>query len=97
MTTSLYARIHALPGHEDTVAGMLAKLAVAVRSEPGCLVFDPWRETGTEGSFFVYEVYVDAAAFEAHLASPHSTEFNTALAGHVTGAASELTSLGSLA
>ncbi|PKQ18810.1 MAG: antibiotic biosynthesis monooxygenase [Actinobacteria bacterium HGW-Actinobacteria-8] len=97
MTTSLYARIHALPGHEDTVAGMLAKLAVAVRSEPGNLVFDPWRETGTEGSFFVYEVYADASAFAEHLAASYSVAFNAELAEHVTGTGSELTSLGSLA
>jgi quinol monooxygenase YgiN len=76
---------------------MLARLAVAVRSEPGCLVFDPWRETETEGSFFVYEVYADANAFAEHIASPHSVEFNAKLAGYVAGAASELTPLGSLA
>ena len=97
MTTPLCARMRALPGHEDTVARMLAKFAVSVRSEPGNLVFDPWRETGNEGSFFVYEVYADASAFAEHLASPHSVAFNAQLANHVAGAASELTPLGSLA
>lgn len=96
MTTSLYARIHARPGHEDTVARMLDALAVSVRAEDGNLVFEPWRETDSEGSFFVYEVYADEAAFAAHLAQQHSLEFNAALVGHVAGGASELTTLGPL-
>jgi quinol monooxygenase YgiN len=96
VVTSLYARIHALPGHEDAVAELLANLAAAVKSERGNLAFEPWRETGSEGSFFVYEVYADAEAFAAHLAAAHSVEFNAALADHVAGGASELTTLGAL-
>lgn len=94
--TSLYARIHALPGHEDTVARMLEGLAVSVRSEPGNVAFEPWREVGSEGSFFVYEVYADAAAFADHLAAHHSVAFNAKLTDHVAGGASELTTLGPL-
>ncbi|MDN4480519.1 putative quinol monooxygenase [Demequina muriae] len=97
MTISLYARIHALPGHESTVAALLAQLASAVRAEPGNIAFEPWRETESEGSFFVYEVYDDEAAFGAHLVSRHSVEFNAALADHVSGGASELTELRALA
>ncbi len=97
MTTSLYARIRALPGHESAVSALLAKLAVEVRTEAGNLVFDPWREKGTQGTFLVYEVYADATAFALHLATPHSVEFNKALAKHVTGGASELTHLEALA
>jgi len=96
VTTSLYARIHARPGHEDTVARMLDALAVSVRAEDGNLAFEPWRETDFEGSFFVYEVYADEAAFSAHIASPHSVAFNAKLADHVTGGASELTMLSPL-
>jgi quinol monooxygenase YgiN len=72
---------------------MLESLAVAVRSERGNLAFEPWREEGTPGSFFVYEVYADEGAFAAHLASSHSVEFNALLSGHVAGGASELTTL----
>lgn len=97
VVTSLYARIHALPGHADAVAGLLVDLATAVRSERGNIAFEPWREAATEGSFFVYEVYADADAFAAHLASSHTVEFNAALAEHVAGGASELTNLESVA
>jgi quinol monooxygenase YgiN len=96
VTTSLYARIHALPGHEDAVAELLARLATAVRSEPGNLAFEPWQETGSDGAFFVYEVYEDEVAFATHLATAHCVAFNDALAEHVTGGASELTTLGKL-
>nr|WP_255633289.1 antibiotic biosynthesis monooxygenase [Demequina sp. TTPB684] len=92
----MYARIHALPGHEDAVAALLAELAVAVRSEQGNLAFEPWRETEMEGSFFVYEVYADDRAFARHLVAPHSVDFNAALAEHVVGGASQLTALGAL-
>ncbi len=97
MVTSLYARIHALPGHADAVAVLLARLTADVRSERGNLAFEPWREAGTDGSFFVYEVYADADAFAAHLSAPHSVAFNVALAEHVVGGASELTDLESVA
>jgi len=96
VATSLYARIHARPGHEQAVANLLATLAPAVQSEPGNLAFEPWRETDSAGTFFVYEVYADDEAFAAHLAAPHCEEFNTALAEHVTGGKSELTTLDAL-
>ncbi len=39
--------------------------------EPGCLQFDVVRDGSDPDRAFVYEVYVDEAAFEAHKAAPY--------------------------
>ncbi|MGR0319717.1 putative quinol monooxygenase [Agromyces sp. ZXT2-3] len=89
----LVAEFTARPGAEAEVEALLAELTTAVRSEPGCLVFDSYAVTappvvaesaaapmprGTR--FVVVEAYRDGAAFEAHLAQPHGARFNAALA-----------------
>jgi len=49
--------------------------ATSVREEAGCLRFDVL--TGEkEGQVLLYEVYADAAAFEAHLATRHFEQFD---------------------
>jgi len=46
--------------------------------EPGCLQFDVCRDPAEEGVFFLYEVYEDDAAIQAHLTSVHFLEMNAA-------------------
>lgn len=46
--------------------------------EPGCLQFDVCRDPAEEGVFFLYEVYEDDAAIQAHLTSAHFLEMNAA-------------------
>ncbi|MDQ2149666.1 putative quinol monooxygenase [Alcaligenaceae bacterium C4P045] len=46
--------------------------------EPGCLQFDVCRDAAEEGVFFLYEVYEDDAAIQAHLTSAHFLEMNGA-------------------
>jgi len=46
--------------------------------EPGCLQFDVCRDPAEEGVFFLYEVYEDDAAIQAHLTSAHFLEMNGA-------------------
>lgn len=88
---TLYAEFTALAGHADAVAALLAQLVDAVRAEPGNIVFDAYRTTENPDVFFVYEVYADAAAFDAHLAAEHSVEFNSKLGPLVEGGGSTLT------
>lgn len=88
----LVAEFTALPGCEAEVESLLRDLTIAVRAEPGCLVFDayaltdppavaeadpPWTAGGTR--FVVVEAYRDAAAFAEHLAQQHGAVFNAAL------------------
>lgn len=46
----------------------------SVRDEPGCVRFDVFQDEGDENRFLLYEVYTDATAFEAHLATPHAQQ-----------------------
>lgn len=43
-------------------------------NEPGCRQFDVCCSPEDPTRFFVYEIYDDAAAFEAHKNSPHSAK-----------------------
>jgi quinol monooxygenase YgiN len=44
---------------------------VAVRSEPGTLLFWPHRSLSDERVFFLYELFADEAAFAAHQQTAH--------------------------
>ena len=43
--------------------------------EPGCRQFDVCVDPQCEGIVFLYELYVDRAAFDDHLASSHYQKF----------------------
>ena len=87
---TLYARFTARPGREEQVAGLLRELAAAVRREPGNLRFDPYTQVARPAEFFVFEVYRDEAAFQAHLGADHGARFNAALADLILEDASVL-------
>lgn len=50
---------------------MRRNAAASVRDEPGCLVFDVLHDRSEPDLVWLYEVYVDEAAFEAHMRTPH--------------------------
>ena len=58
-------------GEEAAVERALQALSVASRQEPGCLSYQAQRAIDDPRLFLIYEQYVDAAAFDAHVASPH--------------------------
>ena len=70
---------------EEFLAGMAANAEAAVREEPGCLRFDVCSVASDENRFVLYELYTDAAAFEAHKASPHVAEWRAVAAEVVVG------------
>ncbi len=45
--------------------------------EPGCRRFDVLEPSDRPDSIFLYEIYDDEAAFEAHLQSAHYATFNS--------------------
>lgn len=59
-------------------AAMLANAKVSRETEPGCRQFDVCVEADT-GRTFLYEIYDDRAAFEAHLAAAHFKAFDDAI------------------
>lgn len=44
--------------------------------EPGCRRFDVWCDPGDCMRVFLFEIYDDRAAFDAHLASEHFKAFD---------------------
>lgn len=76
-------RIH--PDQIDSFMPLMLKNArTSLRDEPGCFMFDVCRGEPPE-EVFLYELYENRAAFEAHLASTHFKSFDAAVAGMVAG------------
>lgn len=72
------------PQYVDTFAQAIAENARASRdTEPGCRQFDICRDPDDAQLFFLYELYDDEAAIQAHLASAHFLGMDAASAGWV--------------
>src|SRR5215469_9294195 len=62
----------AKPGEAAAVADILHRMAQAVQAaEPGTLIFWPHRSAADDKLFFLYELYVDEAAFKTHQETEH--------------------------
>jgi len=70
------------PGSEPEFRRLvLENAAASLRDEPGCRQFDVLTpEAGPGDRIVLYEIYDDAASFDAHLAIPHFATFNDATA-----------------
>lgn len=55
----------------------------ALTQEPGCHRFDVCTDPQRAGEVFLYELYTDRAAFEAHLASAYFASFGEKIKGMV--------------
>jgi len=53
-----------------------ANARASVREEPGCRRFDVVEPEGEPDRVYLYEIYQDAAAFEAHCVSAHFLSFD---------------------
>jgi quinol monooxygenase YgiN len=58
-------------GEAEAVAEILRRMASAVKSEPGTLLFWPHRSSSNDRVFFLYELYADEGAFQAHQQTAH--------------------------
>ena len=68
------------PGCFDVFLPLMLENARASRAiEPGCRQFDVCTDGTRPGTVFLYEVYDDRPAFEAHLASAHFKRFDLAV------------------
>jgi (4S)-4-hydroxy-5-phosphonooxypentane-2,3-dione isomerase len=70
---------------EKFVPLILANAQASVAKEPGCLQFDVTQQADDPTKFALYEVYADAAAFEAHGKMPHFQEFFAAAKDMIVG------------
>ena len=60
---------------EQFIAAVTEDARSSVANEPGCLRFDVIQDANDANRFWLYEVYRDEAAFQAHLQSPHLRKF----------------------
>jgi autoinducer 2-degrading protein len=68
----LLVTVQVRPGmREDFLKAIGANAKASVRDEPGCLRFDVCQLEDDPDRFIFYEIYVDAAGFDAHLETPH--------------------------
>jgi quinol monooxygenase YgiN len=72
------------PAHIDAFAiAIRANAKASVDTEPGCRQFDVCRDPADPALFFLYELYDDEAAIQAHLQSAHFLQMNSATASWV--------------
>ncbi len=80
----LVVEFRILPAHREAFADAIQANAIASRErEPGCLQFDVCRDPADPGLFFLYELYRDEAAIQAHLVAAHFLQMNAATASWV--------------
>ena len=63
--------IEAAAGHSEAVAANLAGLVAPTLAKPGVKLFLPYRSPTNPALFFIYELYVDEAAWGAHQQTAH--------------------------
>ncbi|MEU5280223.1 putative quinol monooxygenase [Streptomyces asoensis] len=93
MKKTLLAEFTAREGARDEVARLIGDYAREVREEEGNLVFDVYTRASAPRAFWIFEVYRDEDAFQAHLKAPYGGPFNAALAPLIEEDASVLTFL----
>ena len=64
-------------------AAIRANARASLDTEPGCRQFDVCRDPADAALFFLYELYDDEPAIQAHLRSPHFLQMDAATAGWV--------------
>ncbi len=55
----------------------------SIQLEPGCCQFDVLTDEADPATFFLYETYVDAEAFETHKQTQHFADYDRTVAGWV--------------
>ena len=68
---------------DDFMPLMVENARKSLSGEPGCHRFDVCTDPARPGEVFLYELYADTTAFDAHLASPHFKAFDTAVAAMI--------------
>jgi quinol monooxygenase YgiN len=73
-----------LPAHVQAFQQAIVDNArLSLETEAGCHQFDVCRDPADPALFFLYELYDDEAAFQAHLRTPHFLQMDAATAGWV--------------
>lgn len=77
MLAALIVEFHIGPRHiEDFAAALRENAMASMAAEPGCHYFDVCRDPADPALFFLYELYEDEEAIQAHLESGHFLAFS---------------------
>jgi quinol monooxygenase YgiN len=69
---AILVTIHIKPEFRDAyLESMLDDARGSVNDEPGCFRFDVLQDENNPNTIYLYEVYRDKEAFDAHLVAPH--------------------------
>ncbi|MEU9916238.1 antibiotic biosynthesis monooxygenase family protein [Streptomyces sp. NPDC051001] len=93
MNKTLLAEFTAREGAQDEVSRLLLEYVEKVREEEGNIAFDVYTKAAAPRAFWIFEVYRDEDAFQAHLKAPYGGPFNAALVPLIEEDASVLTFL----
>lgn len=63
--------LEAKEGEADALAAILREMTPPTMAEPGVKLFLPYRSPKNPALFFIFELYVDEAAWGAHEATDH--------------------------
>jgi quinol monooxygenase YgiN/mannose-6-phosphate isomerase-like protein (cupin superfamily) len=77
---ALTVRLRVRAGAREEFLAAIGHNAAASIREPGCLRFDVVDDSADLHRFWLYELYRDEAAFEAHKATPHFARWREAAA-----------------
>jgi len=85
---ALLVEIKIKPGYRDQfVEALMLDAKGSVNDEPGCLRFDVLQDSENPNRIYLYEVYKDEKALEAHRAAPHYAVWREAAAVALDGPA----------
>jgi quinol monooxygenase YgiN len=78
------AELHIDPGQlEEYKAALREEIEASIRLEPGVLTLYALSVKGDPAQIRIFEMYADAAAYEAHLQTPHFRKYKTGTQGMV--------------
>ena len=73
MPLTVVATFEARPGRQVELRDALLGLLAPTRKETGCLAYDVHQSAENPAKFLFYETWLNQAAIDAHMKSPHIT------------------------
>lgn len=73
--SKITAILTAHPGKAAELRALLVGMAPLCRAEPGNLRWDVWQDRAQGERYVLDELYLDAAAVEAHRKTPHYQDY----------------------
>ncbi len=75
MEMFIFARFHARPGNEASVADVILNVITPTCEEAGCLSIHAFRSKCDPQLFYIHSRWKDEAAFDYHVDLPHTVRF----------------------